>query len=65
MSHYIAPLISSERKVLTERHSIIKKWWRKGGVMIVGYEAYERLTKDNENENAVQKEIKEALVDPG
>lgn len=63
MSHHIATLISSERKVLTERHSIIKKWWRKGGVMIVGYEAYERLTKDNEN--AVQKEIKEALVDPG
>lgn len=41
---------------------MVKKWHQKRGVLIMGYEAYERLTRSTDECN---KQIIEALVEPG
>lgn len=50
------------RKQYAEKFKMIRKWRRKKGVLILGYELYERLVR---SENVENKEIIEALVDPG
>lgn len=40
----------------------MKKWRAKRGVLILGYEAYERLIRSDSVEN---QEVISALVDPG
>lgn len=41
----------------------MRKWRKQTGVLIVGYEAYERLTKTAEKDKLPL--LTEALVDPG
>lgn len=50
------------RKQAMNKIKTVKKWRKNGGVLIMGYEAYERLIRSEEENN---KEIIEALVDPG
>lgn len=45
-----------------DKSKVIKKWLKNTGVLILGYEAYERLIRSDDEDN---KKVIEALVDPG
>lgn len=47
------------RKQNSEKVKVLNRWKKKNGVLIMGYEAYERLVRSD------TKEIIEALIDPG
>lgn len=47
------------RKQNAEKLKVLNRWRKKKGVLIMGYEAYERLVRSE------SQEIIEALVDPG
>lgn len=53
-------------KHLPERLRAVQTWQRDGGVMIIGYEMYRNLSQNsNATNEECNKELKNALVDPG
>lgn len=53
------------------RFSIVKKWWRSGGMLVMGYECFGLMVNEDklekwENAGLFDKEsILQALIDPG
>lgn len=58
-------LSSSNTKPFTFKGKVatICNWHKRGGVLIIGYEAYEKLTRATEGDKV--QSLKKALVDPG
>eukprot|EP00066_Takifugu_rubripes_P020535 XP_011609801.1 PREDICTED: transcriptional regulator ATRX-like isoform X2 [Takifugu rubripes] len=53
-------------KNLSDRLAALQKWYREGGVMVMGYELYRILSlAPKTNDEASRKELKRILVDPG
>ncbi|KAM3869276.1 transcriptional regulator ATRX-like [Diretmus argenteus] len=48
-----------------DRHSILLKWHRDGGVLIMGYEMYRNLSLGHKVPNGVRKQFQSTLVNPG
>lgn len=50
----------------SERLAALQKWYREGGVMVMGYELYRILSlAPKTNNEASRRELKRVLVDPG
>lgn len=50
----------------SDRLAALQKWYREGGVMVMGYELYRILSlAPKTNNEASRKELKRILVDPG
>lgn len=53
-------------KTPSERLAVLQTWYREGGVMVMGYELYRILSlAPKTNNEALRKELKRVLVDPG
>lgn len=53
-------------KTPSERLAALQNWYREGGVMVMGYELYRILSlAPKTNNEALRKELKRVLVDPG
>jgi len=57
----------TESKTYAERVSVLRQWFSKGGVLIIGYEMYRNLSnRDNEKiDGQLRSTFRHLLIDPG